>query len=265
MSSISDESYVGIEQAVAPDVDDEPAVALVADEPFVADVPANDPLADEPVVAPFLVPAEGVADEPDQGQELPKKQKFRNLGAALDESNYKDLPSQRKRTFKYSYAMKIMQISWETIPNDASLRQFCASNILKHIPGPQGVAKRVQTFLESFKLFFTNEMQDMIVRYTSDCIQLVLKRFAPVLQNGKSLYFRLVDHIDIKVFFGILYLRSAFHSNMRNIRDLRFHESAHDIFAAAMSWNRFHFICKFITLMISQHATIDGKMTNMHA
>ena len=105
----------------------------------------------------------------------------------------------------------------------------------------------------------------MIVRYTSDCIQLVLKRFAPVLQNGKSLYFRLVDHIDIKVFFGILYLRSAFHSNMRNIRDLRFHESAHDIFAAAMSWNRFHFICKFITLMISQHATIDGKMTNMHA
>ena len=30
---------------------------------------------------------------------------------------------------------------------------------------------------------------------------------------------------------------------MRNTRDLWFHESAHDIFAAAMSWNRFHFIC----------------------
>ena len=34
---------------------------------------------------------------------------------------------------------------------------------------------------------------------------------------------------------------------MRNTRDLWFHESAHDIFSAAISWNRFHFICKFIT------------------
>ena len=114
MSSISDESDGGIEQAVAPDVADEPAVALVvdepavayvanelavalvADEPLVADVPAVDPLADEPVVAPVFVPAEGLADEPDQDQEPPKKQKFRNLDAVLDESNYKHLPRQRK-------------------------------------------------------------------------------------------------------------------------------------------------------------------------
>ena len=34
---------------------------------------------------------------------------------------------------------------------------------------------------------------------------------------------------------------------MRNTRGVWFHESTHDIFTAAMSWNRFHFICKFIT------------------
>ena len=107
MSSISDESDGGIEQAVAPDVADEPAVAyvanklavaLIADEPLVADVPA---------VATVIVPAEGIADEPDRDQEPPKKQKFRGLDAVLDESNYKHLPSQRKRTFKY-YAKKTM-------------------------------------------------------------------------------------------------------------------------------------------------------------
>ena len=87
----------------------------------------------------------------------------------------------------------------------------------------------------------------MIVRYTNDCIQPVLERFAPVLENGKSPYFHLVDHIDIKGFFEILYLPSAFYLNMHNTRDLWFHESAHEIFAAAMSWNRFHVICKFIT------------------
>ena len=133
MSSISDESDGGIEQAVAPDVADEPAVALVADEPaaayvateiavalaadepLVADVPAVDPLADETAVAPVVVPAEGVADEPDRDQELPKKQKLRSLDAVLDESNYKHLPSQRKRTFKYSDATKTMQINWHTV------------------------------------------------------------------------------------------------------------------------------------------------------
>ena len=100
------------------------------------------------------------------------------------------------------------------------MRQICAANILRHIPGPRGVAKRVQTLLKSFKLFFANEMVDMIGRYTYDCIQPVLERFAHVLENGKSLYFRLVDHTDIKAFFGILYLRSAFDLNMRNTRDL---------------------------------------------
>ena len=163
MSSISDESDGGIEQAVAPDVADEPAVALVvdepavayvanelavafvADEPLVADVPAVDPLADEPAVAPVIVPTEGVADEPNRDQEPPKKQKFRILDAVLDESNYKHLPSQQKCAFKYSDAKKTMQINWQTVRNSANLRQCCAANILRQIPVPQGVVKRVQT------------------------------------------------------------------------------------------------------------------------
>ena len=77
-----------------------------------ADVTAVDLLADKPAVAPVVVPAEGVADEPDRDQESPKKQKFRNLGAVLDESIYKHLPSQRKRTFKYFDAKKTMQMNW---------------------------------------------------------------------------------------------------------------------------------------------------------
>ena len=103
-------------------------------------------------------------------------------------------------------------------------------------------------------------MVDMVVRYTNDCIQPVLERFAPVLENSKSPYFCLVDHIDIKACFGILYLRSVFHLNMRNTRDLWFHESAHDIFAAAMSWNRFHFICKFI--MFDDKLTRNDRWKN---
>ena len=102
-------------------------------------------------------------------------------------------------------------------------------------------------------------MVDMIVKYTNDCIQPVLERFAAVLENGKSPYFCLVSHIDIKTFFGTLYLRSAFHLNIRNTRDLWFHESAHENFAAAMSWNRFHLSPSSLRLMISQHANDRWK------
>ena len=79
-------------------------------------------------------------------------------------------------------------------------------------------------------------------------------------ENGCSPYFCLVDHIDIKAFFGILYLRLAFHLNMCNTCDLLFHESAHDIFAAAMSWNRFHFICNFI--MFDDKPTRNDRWKN---
>ena len=89
-------------------------------------------------------------------------------------------------------------------------------------------------------------MVNIIVRYTNDYIEPVSEIFAPVLENGNSPYFCLVDHIDIKAFFGNLYLHSAFNLNMRKTSDLWFHKCAYDIFAAAMSWNRFHFICKFI-------------------
>ena len=156
-----------------------------------------------------------------------------------------------------------MQINWQTVPNEASLRQCCATNISRHINGPRSAAKRVQTPLELFKLPVTNEMVDTIVRYRNDCIQPDLERFALVLENGKSPNFHLVDHIDIKSFFGILYLCSAFHLNMLNTRDLQFYESAHDILSLPYHGIDFILSASSLHLVISPHSTIDGKMTYM--
>ena len=92
MSSINNKSDCGIEQVVAPDVGneptvalvDEPAVAYVANElpvvlvaggPLVVDVTAVDSPADEPAVTPIVVPAEGIAYEANRDQEPQKKQK----------------------------------------------------------------------------------------------------------------------------------------------------------------------------------------------
>ena len=104
----------------------------------------------------------------------------------------------------------------------------------------------------------------MIVKYTNDCIQSVLERFAPVPENGKSSYFRLVNHIDIKAFFGILYLYSAFQICVTHVTYgfMKVHMTC-----LPLPCHGIHFIlsASSFRLMISQHATINGKMTNMHA
>ena len=50
-----------------------------------------------------------------------------------------------------------MKIKWHTNSEDTKLQQHGAENILKHTPGPRGPAKRVETPLELFNLFFSKE------------------------------------------------------------------------------------------------------------
>ena len=51
----------------------------------------------------------------------------------------------------------------------------------------------------------------------------------------------------MKAFIGILYLRAAFRLNLLDREIIWNHESAHDIFGATRSVNRFKFICRFCT------------------
>ena len=186
-------------------------------------------------------------DEPMSVAELPKKQKFKNLDEVLDENKYIDLPVQRNRTFKYSDAKKTMEIKWETNPNQV-LHQRGAVNIMKHRPGPRGAAKRAQSPIEAFNLFFTDEMLEKVVMYTNNAIEPAMEGFANLLEESdKYPHFRKVDKIDISSFIGLLYLRAAFRLNLRETLEIWNHESSHDIFSSTMSYNRFQFIRKFIT------------------
>ena len=148
--------------------------------------------------------------------ELPKKEKFKNLDKVLDEDSYVDLPVQRKRTCKYADVKNTMKINLEAIPSQQSLQPRGTVNILKHKPGPRGTAKQVQTPLESFNLFFTDEMLEKVVTYTNNSIEPAMERFSDLLkESDKYLNFRKVDKIDITAFIGLLYLRAAFRLNLR--------------------------------------------------
>ena len=62
-----------------------------------------------------------------------------------------------------------------------------------------------------------------------------------------------VDIVDIRAYFGILYLQAALRDNLLSREEIWGHESANNLSAATLSQNRF----KFISWLI----TFDGKPT----
>ena len=176
-------------------------------------------------------------------EEMPRKQKFKNLDKVLDV----DLPAQPDLIFSYTDAKKTVAINWNTNSENGNLQPRGAENILKNVLGLRGAVKYVQTPIESFRLFFTDEIVNNIVGYTNDVIRTVLERFSVLEASTKYSHFRLVDHMDIRAFLGILYLRAALRVGLMNTSTTWHHESSDDLFSATMSHGRFKFISCFIT------------------
>ena len=87
---------------------------------------------------------------------------MKNLDEVLDERNYVDLPAQPGRSFPYIDARKTMAINWNTNPENGNLRPRDSEDFLKNVLGPRGAAEYAQAPIESFRLFFTNEMVNNI-------------------------------------------------------------------------------------------------------
>ena len=91
-------------------------------------------------------------------------------------------------------------------------------------------------------------MIEKIVTHTNDVIETAMERFTDLLEESdKYPHFRKVDKMDISAFIGLLYLRTAFRLNLQETLEIWNHESARDVFAMTMLYNRFQFIRRFIT------------------
>ena len=74
-----------------------------------------------------------------------------------------------------------------------------------------------------------------------------MKRFHDVLkESSKYTYAKKTDLMELKTLMGLLYLRAALQLNIFKTRDIFFHESSHEIFAATMSYNHFAFLIRFL-------------------
>ena len=77
-----------------------------------------------------------------------------------------------------------MNIDWETIPSQQLLQPRGVVNILKHKPRSSGTAKQAQVPLQSFNLFFTDEILEKVVTYTANSIEPAMKIFSKFLKES---------------------------------------------------------------------------------
>jgi hypothetical protein len=126
--------------------------------------------------------------------------------------------------------------------------RIAAANIMKKKAGP---TIKIQTILDAFKLFFTNEILDQIVLHTN----LYAKRyFDQNIRSGQdsnstrldSHCWKPIDRIKLESFIGLLIQSGVNRSNHELLYDLWDISQSRPVYRATMSLQRFKHLLQFI-------------------
>ena len=107
-------------------------------------------------------------------------------------------------------------------------------------------AKDLETELECFNFYFTDEIMSKIETDTNAHIINLMDAMAPAeLQalRKKAPYIQTTNIIELRAFFGLMILRGLYRQNYRKV--LKFWKSI-PIFSATMSYHRYYFLHHFI-------------------
>ena len=186
-------------------------------------------------------------------EEVVAKQKFRTLDEVTNLDNFDDPPIQEVANYEYSDKKKTFVVKWHTTNNTPADMQLdrrgrrSAENIARTKGGPTAASRNVENPVDSWELFFTDEILKMIIDSTNRKIDTFREEYNDELeQNDKNTHCRNIDLIELKAFFGIMYLRGAKHLNLSSTDDLFYHESSLDIFSSTMQYKRYSFLRRFL-------------------
>ena len=96
----------------------------------------------------------------------------------------------------------------------------------------------------------SDEILLKIVNWTNARIMLFLSILGvaqTILGNSKKTQYGLTSLMELRAWFGLLYLRGALQLNLRDTDDVWYHETACNIFAATMQRKRFSFLMRIIS------------------
>ena len=140
------------------------------------------------------------------------------------------------------------KISWNSIKQNNNCGRAPNHNVIVGREGPRGVARHAKTEVDAWNLFISDEMLEIIIKYTNEKITSFREKFSETLeQSNKYTYCKLVEMTEVRAVFGIMYLRAAKHLNLQETVDVFHHESALDIFQSTMSINRFKFLVRMFS------------------
>lgn len=113
------------------------------------------------------------------------------------------------------YVGKNGETRWNYFPHpNASRGRARRRNIVTHLPGPIRQARNVTTPLESWKLFFPDNVLEEIVIFTNIWIRINREKYSRERDAGDTTL------TEIKAVFGLLYLAGTMKCSHTNLKDL---------------------------------------------
>ncbi len=186
-------------------------------------------------------------DERDDEVTLPRKQKFRSQKDVCDERNYEKLPEQDLQMFQWSNKNGDT-VDWTTRKPTADVNPTNRGRRpAKDLPRPGGPTRYAKlnsrTLTKTWQLTMTDDILMKVVSRTNKKITEFCDINRDALQvNDKKTQYKLTSLVELKAWFGIMYLRGALHLNGTDTDTVFHHESCNDFFTATMQRKRYTFL-----------------------
>jgi hypothetical protein len=114
-----------------------------------------------------------------------------------------------------------------------------AHNIFTNKPGPKGAAKNAKTIIDTWRLMITDDILELIVKYTNIYIQTQKEKFSRERDATET------NVAEIKAVIGLLYYSGFMRSCKLNSKDMWANDgSGSNVCIATMSRKRFLFLLK---------------------
>ena len=132
---------------------------------------------------------------------------------------------------------------WTTTQRNARIREPPV-NVMHNTPGQKGAAKNLKTASETFRLFMTEDLVDLIVQHTNEESERVASASGNESLDKQT--FSPVSREEIYAFMGILILRGVERDHHNELRELFSGPYAKPVYRATMSRRRFESIMRFM-------------------
>ena len=183
---------------------------------------------------------------------LTRKRIVHSLESALDADNYDDVryknkkylnmvgylgPKSNKNTEKIKWVSKA--------PPETGRQRTCDVIKDRNVGGVKldSAARTVKSILDTFMLFFTVDMFNLVVLHTNKKIDQTIENVAAHrLESDKVTYLYRTTVLEIKALFGLMYFRGLLGQGLQYSQNLFSDVCGHAAFGATMSSSRFKFL-----------------------